>query len=77
MRIGQGSVSRNCALTIEANNAPGSTRTRRKYVLKTQSSSSLLENPVQILQAGDALLLTQALCGTCQPLQQSHRMTDT
>lgn len=63
------------AWTIEADNAPGSTHTRRKYVLKTQSSSSLLGKSAQTFQEGDALLQTQARYGTYRPLQQSRRMT--
>ena len=59
MRIGQGSVLRN-SLAIEANDAPGSTHTHRKYVLKTLSSSSLLENFAQTFQASDILSQTQA-----------------
>lgn len=79
MRSGQGSVLHNSALTIKANNAhnaPGSTHTRKKYVLKTQSSSSLLDRAAQILQEGDVLLETQSRYGVYQPLQQCHPMTE-
>ena len=77
MRIGQGSVLRNSALAIEANIVLASTHIRRKYVLKTQSSSSLLEKSAQTFQEGDVLSQTQARYGTYQPPQQSRRMTRT
>lgn len=75
MRIGQGSVLHISALTTKADHASGSTHTRKKYVSKTQSSSSLLDRAAQMLQEGDVPLETQALYGIYQPLQQCHPMT--